>query len=146
MTLPPNDRTSLGRRSALYALWAAIGLLSACVHASVCPKGGARWQRSELFMGQLRRDHTPVDEPTFQRFVDEVVTPALPNGFTLLATQGQYRAASGKVVREPGHLLVVLHHGDPETESALESVRSVYREKFAQESVLRTDVATCASF
>lgn len=97
-------------------------------------------------MGQLRRDHSLVDEPTFQRFVDGVVTPALPSGFTLLATQGHYRDAHGNVIREPGHLLVVLHHGDRATESALESVRAVYREQFDQESVLRTDVGTCASF
>jgi hypothetical protein len=108
--------------------------------------GAAPWQRSELFMGQRRRDETIIDESTFAGFVDDVVTPALPDGFTLVATQGQYRAAQGNVIREPGHLLIVLHHGDQGTESALERVRTAYRDKFDQESVLRTDASTCASF
>lgn len=97
-------------------------------------------------MGQLRRDHTLIAEPAFQGFVDGVVTPALPDGFTLLATQGQYRDKTGDVIREPGHLLIVLHHGDRATEPGLERVRAAYREQFDQESVLRTDVVTCASF
>jgi hypothetical protein len=97
-------------------------------------------------MGQLRGDHTLIDERTFQSFVHGVVTPALPNGFTLVSTQGQYRDARGTIVREPGHLLIVLHHGDAAASAALEQVRAAYRARFDQESVLRTDGATCASF
>jgi hypothetical protein len=146
MTLFRNDRARPRRRIVCYALWAAIGLPYACVRAPSCPPGSAQWQRSELFMGQLRRDGAPVDSSAFVDFVERVVAPALPAGFTLLATQGQYRDERGAVIREPGQMLIVLHHGDRGTERALEQVRTAYRERFDQQSVLRTDVATCASF
>jgi hypothetical protein len=102
--------------------------------------------RSELFMGLVRSDGALVTEQAFAEFVDRAVTPALPGGFTLLASRGQYRDSHGTLVREPSHVLIVLHHGEPASERALERLRTSYKHAFAQESVLRTDVATCASF
>jgi len=118
----------------------------ACVRGPVCPPGSVRWVRSELFMGLVRSDGALVSEQAFAEFVDRTVTPALPDGFTLLTGRGQYRDAHGKLVREPSHVLIVLHHGEPSTERALEQVRTTYKRSFAQQSVLRTDAASCASF
>jgi hypothetical protein len=49
-------------------------------------------------------------------------------------------------VREPGRLLIVLHREEPAAIQALQAIRARYRETFGQQSVLRVDSASCASF
>ena len=49
-------------------------------------------------------------------------------------------------MREASYVLIVLHHGEPSTERALEQVRTTYKRSLAPQSVLRTDAARCASF
>jgi hypothetical protein len=123
-----------------------VSVLCACGHAPACPLGSEQSLRSELFLGLVRRDGAEVSDQAFADFVDQVVSPLLPGGFTLLATQGQYRDTHGALVREPGHLLLVLHQREPAIERAVEQVRNAYKKAFDQESVLRTDAPSCASF
>ncbi len=134
--------------SALLAAAGFVWLGAGCISGSVqrCSSGSELLRRSELFFGLAQTDGAVIDEQAFAKFVDAVVTPQLRAGFALIETDGQYLATDGHIVREHGRLLVVIHRGDAATERALELVRARYRREFAQESVLRVDTASCASF
>jgi hypothetical protein len=109
------------------------------------PLPGVRVSRTELFLGLSMPGGSTVSDAAFQRFVDAEVSPRLPDGFTIVAGQGQFRAASGAIAREPARVLVVLHpSGDRRTSSDIERIRAAYKEAFRQESVLRVDGESCA--
>jgi hypothetical protein len=83
-----------------------------------------------------------VSDSDWERFLSEVVTPLFPDGFTVLSGRGQYREASGTIAKEPSHVLVFLYRrADRKAASSkIESIRSEYKKRFSQESVLRVDI------
>lgn len=115
-------------------------------HHVRCAEGADAFKRIELFFG-LSRPGGVVSEDEFKGFVDASVTPRFPDGLTLLAGSGQFRNASGAIVVEGSKLLILLVPlRDPQADAKAEAVRSDYRQQFQQESVLRSDTVTCASF
>jgi hypothetical protein len=100
--------------------------------------------REALYFGLSRLSGDPVTESEWQSFVSDVLTPRFPSGFTVIDAAGQYREASGKIIREPTKVVVILH-GGAQAPSAAE-VAVAYRERFAQESVLRERGAVCVRF
>ncbi|MBC7941059.1 MAG: DUF3574 domain-containing protein, partial [Chitinophagaceae bacterium] len=102
--------------------------------------------RIELFFG-LSRPGGVITETEFQQFVDQQVTLRFPDGLTVLSGSGQFRDASGTVIVEPAKLLVLLvPRADREVSAKVEKLRSLYKDQFAQQSVLRTDETSCVSF
>jgi hypothetical protein len=87
-----------------------------------------------------------VSEQEWRDFVDREITPRFPNGLTLLDAHGQWRGEDGNVVREPSRVLISLHPPGEDAESKVEQIRRLYRERFAQEAVLRTDTMQRVSF
>jgi Protein of unknown function (DUF3574) len=106
---------------------------------------GDQFVRTELFFG-LSRPRGRITESQFGRFVDEEVTPRFPDGLTVLSGLGQFRLESGEIIEEKSKVLVILHGGDDVASKELEEIRSEYIEQFDQQSVLRTDEASCVSF
>lgn len=108
-------------------------------------QSGVRMSRTELFFGLSRRGGAIVTDAELERFIETQVSPRLPEGFTIVAGNGQFRDASGAVVREPARVLVVLYPLDDHRRSAsLETIRAEYKQAFDQESVLRVDAESCA--
>jgi hypothetical protein len=107
--------------------------------------GGVRVSRTEVFLGMSKPDGSTVSDAAFQRFVDAEVTPRLPEGFTIVAGNGQFRDPSGAIVKEPARVLVALYPFQNRGSSAgIERIRAAYREAFQQTSVLRVDGDSCA--
>jgi hypothetical protein len=107
---------------------------------------GKRINRTELFLGLSRADGSVITDTEFQRFVDAEIAPRFPDGFTVVAANGQFRDGSGAPVRERARVLVVIHPlADSRTSHRLEEVRASYKARHKQESVLRVDGAACAS-
>lgn len=100
------------------------------------------YYRTELYLGRSIPGGGSVSDEAWEKFLAEVVTPLFPNGFTILAGRGQYRETSGVIVREPSHVLVFLYRKrDRRTAGAgIEKIREEYKNRFAQESVLRVDI------
>lgn len=73
-------------------------------------------------------------------------SPAFPQGFTVIDAAGQWRGASGQVVREPSKLVVLLHPRDAKADAAIAALIDTYRQRFAQEAVLQERQAVCARF
>lgn len=107
---------------------------------------GEIWSRTELYFGLSRADGPNVSEAEFQAFVDEVVTPRFPDGLTLLSGAGQFRGSSGAVVKEPSKLLILFYPWSNARNRSIERIRTLYKQAFQQEAVLRVDDESCVSF
>lgn len=103
---------------------------------------GDRFARTELYFGTARSDgEPPVSEEEFQGFLDNKITPAFPDGLTLLKGLGQFRGADGVAIEEDSFLVILLYPDDTRRESSkkIEQIRQDYKDQFKQESVLRSD-------
>ncbi|MBU8538473.1 DUF3574 domain-containing protein [Falsiroseomonas tokyonensis] len=126
-----------------------LPLLAACATTPPpCPPGSQAATRLEAYFGRDAGGAEVVDEAAWARFLDEVVTPAFPDGLTVLDGAGQWRGASGRIARERSKLLVVLAPGaTPAAATArLAPVVAMFRARFAQESVMVTTSGACVRF
>jgi hypothetical protein len=103
---------------------------------------GERFVRTELFFGTGRSNGLPpVTEAEFQNFLDTKITPAFPDGLTLLKGLGQFRGSDGVTIEEDSFLVILLYPVEVRRESdgKIEQIRTDYKGEFQQESVLRSD-------
>jgi Protein of unknown function (DUF3574) len=138
------------------SLWAIAAWVSAdpWAHAAITERArcanfasGTHSIRTELFMGLLTQDGATVSESEFSRFVDSEVTPRFPQGFTVVAGNGQFKTASGAIIREAARVLVLFYPSqDEQSEAKIEAIRASYKALYRQQSVLRVDGEACASF
>jgi hypothetical protein len=103
------------------------------------------WVCTELYFG-LTRQGQVISEDQWRDFLDHQVTPRFPDGLSVLDMHGQWKDPGGAIVREPGKLLIILHPPGAEADRKIEALRSIYRRRFQQESVLRSDSAATVSF
>ena len=131
---------------------AALGvllLLAGCAAApQSCPMGAGPATIAEAYFGRNVKTRAPVTDGEWARFMAEVVTPAFPDGLTVLDGAGQWRNAAGQISREDSKvLLLVLPGQDQALASArLAPVTAAWKTRFAQESVLTVFRAGCAAF
>jgi hypothetical protein len=111
-----------------------------------CRVGGASMARLELLFGMGKRDGGTISDAEWGAFLDAEVTPRFPDGLTVLPSYGQWRAASGVLSKEPSRVLLVWYAPAADTEHKIEAIRTAYRERFSQESVMRVDGRSCVSF
>src|SRR4051794_4562490 len=129
---------------------AVAGLLSvsACVSAPPleCGPGVQAKVVAELYLGRTIGTGGVVGEGAFRRFLDEEVTPRLPNGFTVLDGRGQWREREGApIVRERTKVLVVAL-ADERERALLDEIEQAYKRRFAQKSVLTIARPACVRF
>lgn len=135
-------------RAAAAAGIVAMGPLAACVTAPPIPCAGAGQAKTvvELYLGRNIGTGGTVGEAAFRRFIDEEVTPRLPNGFTVLDGRGQWREHAGApIVREVTKVLVVALADAGERER-LDEVAQAYKARFDQKSVLTIARPACVGF
>ena len=131
---------------------AALGillLLAGCAAApEPCPAGASPATMAEAYFGRNVKTRAPVTDGEWARFMADTVTPAFPNGLTVLDGAGQWRNAAGQISREDSKvLLLVLPGQDQAAASArLAPVTAAWKARFAQESVLTVFRAGCAAF
>ena len=109
--------------------------------AAAPPFVGELFVRTELYFGSLKPDQSHVTQAEFEGFLDEVITPRFPEGLTLLTGLGQFRNARGEVIQERTRLLILLYPVEDRQGKSkkIETIRTRYKERFHQESVLRVD-------
>ncbi|MCK5768743.1 DUF3574 domain-containing protein [Algiphilus sp.] len=134
-------------RALAVLLTAVVGACAAMPASPPECAAGRIMQRHALYFGLTTSDGAIIDEARWSAFLAETVTPRFPEGFTVLEARGQWRnRETGTIIRQPSRVLIVLAADDPVTSTAVESVRTAYRERFAQQSVLRVSAPVCASF
>lgn len=113
-------------------------LLASCAHDL--------WVTERLYFGRAIPGGGMVSDEEWSVFVAEVVTPRFPDGMTIHAANGQWREASGNIVREPVMIIEILHPRGDAADRAIDEIIRAYREKFRQEAVLRVRGRARVSF
>ena len=131
-----------------------LPLLAGCAvpladqRAETCPQGTTSATVAEAFFGRNAGGREVVSDADWARFLEDVVTPAFPDGLTVLDGAGQWRGRDGRIARERSKILVVaLPDGTPaQALERLAPVRAAYRARFGQESVMVATRAACVGF
>ncbi len=98
-----------------------------------------------LYFGTVMPGGT-VSEEQWLDFLKSAVTPRFPAGFTAWKASGQWKAPDGTIVREPSHVLSVLHTDDERGNAGAIAVMTEYKSRFHQQAVLRVRSHACISF
>ncbi len=104
------------------------------------------WVLTRLYFGMSISEGGHVTAEQWQVFVDDVVTPRFPDGWTQLDASGQYRMTNGRIIREPTKVLLILHQPTNDTNRRMGELIDIYKQRHQQESVLRVDSDVNASF
>jgi hypothetical protein len=102
--------------------------------------------RDVIYFGRNRPDGAIVTDAEWGSFLDSVVTPRFPAGFTVVEAEGHWRGVTGMVERERTEVITLLHAGDRRSRLAVAEVAAEYRRRFRQEAVLRERLDACARF
>jgi hypothetical protein len=137
---------------AALAIGAAVGSIQTQVSSGsvppnlVCHGSVRAMVRLELLFGTSLPQGGVVTEKEWSSFLDTEVTPRFPAGLTVLNGPGQWRSSDGGLAKEQSKILVIWHEPADRTESDIEAIRSAYKARFSQESVMRVDSTSCVSF
>lgn len=85
-----------------------------------------------LFCGRSIPGGGEVTDAEFAAFIDEVVTPRFPNGFTLWTAEGLWKGG-----REKTTVIEVIHPFEARYDRLMREIGDEYRRRFRQEAVLR---------
>jgi hypothetical protein len=137
-----------------------LALLACLLTSGCCHDGGCRTEsatvsappavaesyvKTELYFG-LSKPTGAVTEAEWKSFLDEHVTPAFPDGLTVLDASGQWKNSAGTIVKENTKLLILIHKPGADADSKLDALIAAYKKPFQQESVLRVTTAAAVSF
>ncbi len=102
--------------------------------------GSLPFVRTELYFGTAKPSGV-VSEAEFLDFVDRHVTPRFPDGLTLIKGDGQFRNDGHTIVKEQSFVLILLYPHDALDEGLrrIERIRTLYKDEFDQQSVVRVD-------
>lgn len=109
-------------------------------------KADNQMQQTTLYFGLNRPAGEAITGQEWQQFVDQDVTPRFRDGLTVFDARGQWLGNDGKVARESSKALMLIHGKDAGSESNIEALRGIYKQRFAQESVMRVDQPVCVQF
>ncbi|HEX7832317.1 MAG TPA: DUF3574 domain-containing protein [Thermoanaerobaculia bacterium] len=88
-----------------------------------------------LFCGLSIPAGGEISQPELDAFIDEVVSPRFPQGFTVWRAKGQWKGGNEDVM-----ILEFVRANDPKLDLAVEQIAAEYRKRFHQEAVLRVTV------
>ncbi|KFF69530.1 hypothetical protein IW01_11380 [Pectobacterium brasiliense] len=111
--------------------------------AEACQIGDKQVQTT-LYFGLNRPAGPVISEAEWKAFLDGDVTPHFKEGLTVFDAKGQWLGNDGVVARENSKALMLIHGADKERD--IEALRTTYKSRFAQESVMRIDAPVCVAF
>ncbi len=100
-----------------------------------------------LYFGRSVRDRAPVSDQEWRDFRNQVITPALPNGYTVLDGQGAWMSPRTHVtIAEATKVLVVALPETADSLTAINHIRAGWQHRFHQYVVGMTVQSGCGSF
>lgn len=87
-----------------------------------------------------------VTHRAFMAFLAKDVTPRFPDGLSLFTGYGQWRNRKGGIIKEASRMLLIWYVPDAQSDARIEAIRTAYKRRFHQQSVLRADSVSCVSF
>ncbi len=101
----------------------------------------------DLFFGRSVPGRGDVTDAEWAGFVDRVVTPALPNGFTVFDAEGAWMSpAAHATIHEHTKVLIVALPDAPESLASVNFIRNAYQLAYHQQLVGMTAQMACGSF
>lgn len=141
---PSQARPFRARLRRLVEATAIAVALSACAQPPVCTAPLKPAVEIGLYFGRDRPGGGEVSEAEWGAFLAEVVTSRFPDGLSVFDAAGQYREPSGRMVRERSKRLVVVVFDSPAHRARIDEIITVYKQRFGQYSVFRTEQPVCA--
>jgi hypothetical protein len=112
-----------------------------------CPEGLMPVHVMELYFGRSVAGGGEVGDADWARFLDQIASPAFPDGLTALDAEGRYlEHINGSSISERSKVLIIVVTDMLGVEERVSRVIDQYKKRFNQESVLRLDREGCASF
>ena len=106
-----------------------------------CPVGQSEMRTAQIFLGAK----TPMRDSDLRKFVDAEVTPRFPDGVTVVDGGGQWKGADNRLIREAAKVVLIVLPPKGDTQAQVEAVRTAYRTRFKQESVIVVPPAACVA-
>jgi len=136
------------------ALPVLLSLLLAGCHAPLSPAnrpqpicaGGDVMMQTTLWFGLSKPQGGTVSSLEWMNFVDNEVTPRFRAGLSVYDAKGQWLGENNQLARENSKALMLIHRFEPAINENIEALRSLYKKRFGQESVMRVDAPVCVSF
>ncbi len=101
----------------------------------------------QLFFGRAIAGRPELTEREWQDFSERVITPKLPDGFTVFEADGQWMdPATRRIIKERTKVVMVAVPDTAATATAIAAIKDAYRTQFHQQSVGVTVHPTCAAF
>jgi hypothetical protein len=101
----------------------------------------------DLFFGRNSTGRGNVTDKEWRDFLDQEITPNLPNGYTVLDADGAWmNPISQKTIHEPTKLLLVALPDVPDSLAAITRIRNAYQVRFRQQLVGMAVQRGCGSF
>ena len=149
-----NPRRARSGRTTLALL--ALGLLGGCAapgtrldwtydHHLGCRPQEQALGRDTLYFGRAIAGGGDVDDAAWNRYAAEVLDPAFPAGYSVVAAQGRWRDAQGAPVAEGTRIVIAIHVDDLVADARVRAAIAEYRTRFAQQSVLRERGNVCVT-
>ncbi len=116
--------------------------------AMVHPSGNPATDHVDrLFFGRSIGDSATVSDSSWHVYLNEVVTPRFPHGFTYWKAEGQWQSPAGALVREHSFVLEIVHAVQGiQADREIEKIIAEYKRRFHQDSVLHLTIAGQAWF
>ena len=122
-----------------------LGACTPTQSTQLCPH--ASMTETRLYFGLSQPSGRLVTERQFADFVATEVSPRIPEGFTIQDGHGFWKdGQSARTISEASKVLVHLHQATPGSNEVMDAIADAYKQRFRQESVLRTDSPACVDF
>jgi hypothetical protein len=109
--------------------------------------GGVPMLEYQLYFGRGVPGRADVTDQEWAEFTRQVVTPNLPDGFTMLDADGQWmNPTTHMIARETTKVIIVAAVDSEATRSAVAAIKDAYRTRFHQQSVGTAVHPTCGAF
>jgi Protein of unknown function (DUF3574) len=109
----------------------------------------AGWVESRLYFGLGPADHPEqgISEAQWRDFLDKVVTPRFPAGLSVLDVYGQWQGKNETAPeRLRSKLLIIAYPDNAENRSAIDAIRTAWKQRTGDQSVLSVTEPADVSF
>ena len=121
----------------------SLSVLGGCasVPPLVCPAGQSQVRTAQLFLGA--KPPAKLNDADLRAFVDQEVTPRFPDGVTVVDGGGQWKGSADQLVREAAKVVLIVLPAKGDAIARIETVRTAYRVRFKQDTVVVIPQPAC---
>lgn len=114
-----------------------------------CSDPEEAWLEIELIFGRnVECGDLGVTEASWDKFVDEEITPKFPDGLTIVNAEGQWlsKTCGNVIVHEASKQVRITVPSKDAVNDKIDAIVTEYRDRFEQESVMVVMRPACVSF